>query len=51
MPACRELLSMSSAELDSFLDSFDVVMTDCDGVLWVGNEEIDGSAAVVNWLR
>ena len=48
---CRELPSLSSSELDSFLSSFDVVMTDCDGVLWVGNEEIEGSASVINWLR
>ncbi len=45
---CRELCKMSAAELAAFFGSFDVVMTDCDGVLWTGGQEITGEAD--DWL-
>lgn len=28
---CKEIKSMTKAEVKAFIDSFDVVMTDCDG--------------------
>ena len=34
--ACQDLASMSPTEVKSFFDSYDTVLTDCDGVLWKG---------------
>ena len=35
--ACQDLASMSPTEVKTFFDSYDTVLTDCDGVLWKGN--------------
>ena len=43
--------NMSDAEVAEWVDSFDTVMTDCDGVLWVGGVAIPGSVEVVNLFR
>ncbi|XP_065203710.1 glycerol-3-phosphate phosphatase-like [Planococcus citri] len=40
--------SLSNEEKQSFLDSFDTVLTDCDGVLWNDSGAISGAAAVLN---
>ena len=48
---CKEIGSLSNSELDDFLNSFDTVLTDCDGVLWTGAYAIDGSPEVVQALR
>lgn len=48
---CRNLLHLSSAEINEWLDSFDTILTDCDGVLWLHNEAIAGSASVIEALR
>lgn len=42
---------MSSSELKDFFDSFDTVLTDCDGVLWSGMQSITGSPEMVNKFR
>ena len=49
--SCNEIGSMSQSELDDFLNSFDTVLTDCDGVLWTGSVAIDGSPEVIQALR
>ena len=49
--SCKEIGSMSPSELDDFLNSFDTVLTDCDGVLWTGSVAIDGSPEVIQALR
>uniref|UniRef100_A0A6G1S8L7 Phosphoglycolate phosphatase n=1 Tax=Aceria tosichella TaxID=561515 RepID=A0A6G1S8L7_9ACAR len=36
---------------DDFIDSFDTVVTDCDGVLYINNDPIDGVAKALNGLR
>lgn len=46
-----KLSKLDKDDLASFLDSFDTVLTDCDGVLWMGDNAIDGSADALNQLR
>jgi len=46
-----ELESLGEEEVSTFLASFDTVLTDCDGVLWAGNQAIPGSPEVINLLR
>lgn len=36
---------------EQFLESFDTIVTDCDGVLYVNNDPIDGVAKALNTLR
>jgi len=48
---CREVSSMTDSEVSNWFDSFDTVMTDCDGVLWVGAEPISGSPEMINRFR
>eukprot|EP00092_Neocalanus_flemingeri_P022465 GFUD01024364.1.p1 GENE.GFUD01024364.1~~GFUD01024364.1.p1 ORF type:complete len:341 (-),score=100.67 GFUD01024364.1:92-1114(-) len=47
----REFGSMTDAEVAAWLESFDTVMTDCDGVLWVGGVAIPGSTEMVDLFR
>lgn len=43
--------SLSKKEKQCFLDSFDTILTDCDGVLWNAQGMIKGAAEVVNsWV-
>ncbi|XP_046394328.1 glycerol-3-phosphate phosphatase isoform X2 [Ischnura elegans] len=42
--------SLSREHVKKFIDSFDTVLTDCDGVLWVENNAIDGSPALIRRL-
>ena len=49
--ACKEVSSMSDTEVSTWFNSFDTVMTDCDGVLWVGAEPIPGSPEMINRFR
>lgn len=46
-----DLSTLSRDKIDKFLNSFDTVLTDCDGVLWLENVAIDGSPNVINKLR
>ena len=45
--ACQDIASMSSTDIKSFVDSFDTVLIDCDGVLWKGNSPIENSPEMV----
>jgi len=50
--ALHQLLEATpEVAMKDFLDSFDTVLTDCDGVLWEGNEAIEGSPEAINLLR
>jgi len=46
-----ELDTAPAPEVESFLDSFDTVLTDCDGVLWEGPDAIQGSPEAINLFR
>ncbi len=48
---CQELDRLSPSEVRAFMDSFDVVLADCDGVLWKGSDEIPGSAETIRMMR
>nr|UJH41143.1 farnesyl diphosphate pyrophosphatase [Pardosa pseudoannulata] len=51
MPA-RTCVKLDEAAIASgFLDSFDYVLTDCDGVLWMGNTAIPGSVETIQALK
>lgn len=45
------LSKLPRSDVESFLDSFDTVLTDCDGVLWLDDEALDNSPEVLNRLR
>lgn len=34
---CKEVSQLSDDQVRTWINSFDTVMTDCDGVLWIGN--------------
>uniref|UniRef100_A0A182QX57 4-nitrophenylphosphatase n=1 Tax=Anopheles farauti TaxID=69004 RepID=A0A182QX57_9DIPT len=42
------LASLSPAEVKEWIDSFDTVLTDCDGVIWVDNNPLPGAPEVIN---
>jgi len=42
---------MTDQQVRDWVNSFDTVMTDCDGVLWVGAEAIPGSPDIIQRLR
>ena len=33
---CKEVADLSDSQVEAWFNSFDTVMTDCDGVLWIG---------------
>jgi len=48
---CTEVAAMQPQQIKEWFDSFDTVMTDCDGVLWTGAQSIPGSPEVINRFR
>ncbi|KAG7206117.1 hypothetical protein KM043_003511 [Ampulex compressa] len=50
MPRTQDLASCTADQLRDFLDSFDVVLSDCDGVLWHINTPIVGAGEALNKL-
>ncbi|KAJ6646252.1 Glycerol-3-phosphate phosphatase [Pseudolycoriella hygida] len=46
-----ELNKLSNNEIGAWLKSFDTVLTDCDGVLWIYNNAIDGAPDVINRFK
>ncbi|KAJ0178263.1 hypothetical protein K1T71_006086 [Dendrolimus kikuchii] len=49
--AVQNLQEVTQDKVQEFLDSFDTVLTDCDGVLWIDNNAIPGSAGTMNYFR
>ncbi|CAL7939006.1 unnamed protein product [Xylocopa violacea] len=49
-PDIVDLAEMSPEQIQKFLDSFDIVMSDCDGVLWYVDKLIPGSLKAVGTL-
>ncbi|KAL1462552.1 hypothetical protein WDU94_014380 [Cyamophila willieti] len=45
------LSELSKDKQQEFLNSFDTVLTDCDGVLWLENQLITGADQVINFLK
>merc|ERR1712141_881568 len=51
MAACQDLTELSLQDQKEFFNSFDTVLTDCDGVLWSGNNPILGSIEMIHKFR
>lgn len=49
--SATNLKDVPEDDIKYFLNSFDTVLTDCDGVLWISDNEIPGSAKAINGLR
>lgn len=49
--ALQALAKLTKDEVKNFVNNIDTVLTDCDGVLWLENEVIEGSPQVINKLR
>lgn len=49
--SASNLQEVSKDQVQEFLNSFDTVLTDCDGVLWIDNNAIPGSAETMNYFR
>merc|ERR1719270_2743545 len=49
--SCKEVSKLSDNQVRGWFNSFDTVMTDCDGVLWVGADAIPGSPDMVRRFR
>ncbi|XP_049778194.1 glycerol-3-phosphate phosphatase [Schistocerca cancellata] len=45
------LTSLGKHDIKGFINSFDTVLTDCDGVLWLGSELIPGANIALNTFR
>ncbi|XP_030567878.1 glycerol-3-phosphate phosphatase [Drosophila novamexicana] len=48
---CTNLLNLTPVEVTAWLNSFDSVISDCDGVLWVYGNAIGGSVDTMNQLK
>ncbi|XP_063231024.1 glycerol-3-phosphate phosphatase-like isoform X2 [Bacillus rossius redtenbacheri] len=46
----KDIATMSKEEVLKFINSFDTIISDCDGVLWVFGNPIAGSPATINKL-
>ncbi|XP_053668710.1 uncharacterized protein LOC128719109 [Anopheles marshallii] len=47
----RHILHLPAREAKQFIDSFDTVLLDCDGVLWTVFEQIEGAGAALQLFR
>ncbi|XP_013115799.2 uncharacterized protein LOC106093295 [Stomoxys calcitrans] len=47
----KHILHMNLKEKQTFLDSFDIVLSDCDGVLWNISAPIPNAGAAINLLK
>jgi len=44
-------VKLSKNVIQSFIDSFDTILVDCDGVLWAGSKLIHHSMETINFLK
>eukprot|EP00095_Tigriopus_kingsejongensis_P004276 snap_masked-scaffold555_size137745-processed-gene-0.4 protein:Tk04276 transcript:snap_masked-scaffold555_size137745-processed-gene-0.4-mRNA-1 annotation:"phosphoglycolate phosphatase" len=51
MKICQKLKDLDRTAIQSFLDSFDTVLCDCDGVLWLSNQAVPGSPETIKLFR
>ncbi|XP_055532633.1 uncharacterized protein LOC129722855 [Wyeomyia smithii] len=51
LPNSKHLLDLSLKEKQRFLDSFDFVLTDCDGVVWNIYGPIEGTGQAISHLK
>uniref|UniRef100_A0A1B0GMX8 Phosphoglycolate phosphatase n=2 Tax=Phlebotomus papatasi TaxID=29031 RepID=A0A1B0GMX8_PHLPP len=46
--SATRLQSLPKEQIQAFIKSFDTVLTDCDGVIWLFNEALQGAPNVIN---
>lgn len=46
--SATNLASLSAADIKDWINSFDTVLTDCDGVIWVDNDPLPHATDVIN---
>uniref|UniRef100_A0A6B2E4X2 Putative 4-nitrophenylphosphatase n=1 Tax=Phlebotomus kandelakii TaxID=1109342 RepID=A0A6B2E4X2_9DIPT len=46
--SAKRLQSLPKEDIRAFINSFDTVLTDCDGVIWLFNEALQGAPDVIN---
>ncbi|KAF7392666.1 hypothetical protein HZH66_008499 [Vespula vulgaris] len=51
MPETKDLRNVNEEEIRRFLDSFDIVLSDCDGVLWHIDSPIENSIEALTKLQ
>lgn len=51
MQPLTNILNLNIEDYKKLFDGIEVIVTDCDGVLWVDNEPIPGSAEMINEFR
>merc|ERR1712071_515620 len=44
-------VKLSTDVIRAFVDSFDTILVDCDGVLWAGSKLISNSVETINFLK
>jgi phosphoglycolate phosphatase len=49
--SATNIKDLSKEDLKTWTSSFDTVLTDCDGVLWLFNDHIPGSSEVINRFK
>uniref|UniRef100_T1JCT4 4-nitrophenylphosphatase n=1 Tax=Strigamia maritima TaxID=126957 RepID=T1JCT4_STRMM len=47
----KEAVELTGKNFDFFINSFDSILVDCDGVLWHGNKPIKGAATTLKKFR
>uniref|UniRef100_A0A0K8TSQ9 Putative phosphoglycolate/pyridoxal phosphate phosphatase family n=1 Tax=Tabanus bromius TaxID=304241 RepID=A0A0K8TSQ9_TABBR len=49
--SATDLTKLPAEKVKNWINSFDTVLADCDGVLWIYNDAIEGSANVINKFK
>ena len=51
MQKARHILDLNAEERTNFINSFDIVLSDCDGVVWLVSGAIPRTGEAINLLK